>query len=378
MTLSRSLRRHPGLCILWGVLVSAAMGCGAQQVPPPAALLARASSSPSTTTTVAGGSCASTVVLKVGDQGSCVTQAQVDLEHLGVGGSPTGSFDAATRENVCMVQSASGLPSDGLIGPKTWAVLAGGQTLTPGVNCEGLGPGGAASTTTTSTSLPGATSVVGRPSTTTTTSSTSATTTPGSFRPPQTAAGASSFDLWSFSLGVAVGVVAVLALLGLRRLRLRPVATSPPPGSVHRGETEYSASNLAVSVEHSEGGSYDAATLAPDARREPPTESPRDIARYREPDWLPAEPDAPKLDSPADSRQRRHAVLRAEAIEVVALTASSGVGGANDVEGIAVSSLDPRGIVAIDGYLLIPVKLSESSADSVAAPGQRVHVRFDP
>jgi lysozyme len=65
-------------------------------------------------------------VLKRGDRGPCITRLKVQLAIAGFATSATSEFDDATRAAVIAFQTAHGLLQDGLVGPRTFALLQWG------------------------------------------------------------------------------------------------------------------------------------------------------------------------------------------------------------------------------------------------------------
>ena len=67
-----------------------------------------------------------------GDSGTAVTQLQQQLLALGYWVDTTGgSFDDSTEQAVWALQKAASLPTDGVVGPATWAALQSGVVPHP-------------------------------------------------------------------------------------------------------------------------------------------------------------------------------------------------------------------------------------------------------
>ena len=70
-----------------------------------------------------------------GASGAAVSSLQQQLYTLGYWVDTTGgSFDDSTEQAVWALQKAAGLPTDGVVGPSTWAALEAGVRPTPRPN----------------------------------------------------------------------------------------------------------------------------------------------------------------------------------------------------------------------------------------------------
>lgn len=84
--------------------------------------------------------------LQVGSSGAFVTKLQQFLNQAGYGTLATdGQFGPATEAAVKSYQHDHGLTADGVVGPKTWAVITSDQAWSsnkppPGVTATGVGP----------------------------------------------------------------------------------------------------------------------------------------------------------------------------------------------------------------------------------------------
>jgi len=81
----------------------------------------------------AAGTTAGDPVLRLGSRGDAVREAQ-RLLRLNHGGDVTvdGVYGAHTRDQVALVQLAAGIAGDGVVGPKTWALLRTPPVAVPG------------------------------------------------------------------------------------------------------------------------------------------------------------------------------------------------------------------------------------------------------
>lgn len=73
--------------------------------------------------------CADNAFLHPFSLGPEVVRLQILLRTAGYELEPDGRFGPMTRECVKSFQAAHGLPNDGAVGPMTWAMLEGGDSL---------------------------------------------------------------------------------------------------------------------------------------------------------------------------------------------------------------------------------------------------------
>lgn len=334
--------------------------------------------------------CISEPALTIGSQGDCVRVLQEGLRGSGFGGTPTGEFDEDTRQRVCALQSIAGTTPDGIVGTATWSALLAPVEIVSPQGCEGqdlgsLVPGDLSETpieSTTDSSAPAST--VASPTTNRQPDDDRTSSTEGSS--PVEGVNHDAPDGTArdrFWLGVLFGA-STTALLGIAlgaaaRMRRRP-RHDDRDGNVDDASGQVSQTGSGDDEHGAVPPPPTPSSDSPDRRTSqenaPASDGVSSVAEA-EPRSQPASNE--ELPNSAARRRQKVFVLEEQGLPVAtmgggveaALLPSRGLADSSSMwEAVAVTPLDPVGLVLIDGEWLVPA--SAVQVDDQLGPGQRV------